>query len=288
MVNGMSALLTLPDAWEDVYWRSPTTQQQLVVTDTYGLCMGIICHISGAMLAPNSHHRAALATAALLQVLQLVWLYRHRRSYFKLRMAVTLMQRLRWLMARYLLAIRGSMLQQFLVKNYSQAGIRTFLAATVLSPVMSLISSMNHQLPFRLQLILITAGLGIEASGAWQQSVKVLELSGMEPVAQRICRGATQMLLIPWAFPERNTEELCMRHGATFTVVILTLLLSVLLPLQLVYWHEYSSKSSFMLQVGTAHAHQASHTGAFSTALFCWAWCAIACALTLLYLSVLN
>jgi hypothetical protein len=124
--------------------------------DKWGLLLGVLLHCVGAVNASSRAswraHLLIFACAVALQLLQLLWLFSARDSYSRCRTAINVAQRLRWLLVKFII-IRDIPSMEYLVRKHSVGGIppgmRALAHGSLVSPLLLLLNTMNHTLPFR-------------------------------------------------------------------------------------------------------------------------------------------
>jgi hypothetical protein len=149
----LSLFLTLPHGLEESFWAAPRTRQQLAQSDRWGLLIGIAAHSMGAAVGLEPLNRLVFAATVAAQLAQLLWLHLAAASYARHRATITVVQRLRWMLVKFLTSVYTPGLEARMARNHFSGGeapgVRALAATTLLSPLMLLLSSLNHALPLR-------------------------------------------------------------------------------------------------------------------------------------------
>lgn len=245
----MDLLLRLPKHHEQKFWQSAAAIRYFVVMDTIGLLLGVLSHYVAMRQCKRPVPLAVLALAAVLQICQLTWLWSARKSYMRRRQTLQIIQRARWLLVVLCLNVYISGIERIIVHNASTkpGGLRAFVASALLSPIYNLASSLNHSLPYRLQVPFVLAVPLIEALGGFQQQQRIMKLAGMDATIKQACIAAHQLMLTPMTLDEMHSINLCRHKPDVFVIVLCMLLVGAVLPLVLAYTFERAAKVNFLL-----------------------------------------
>jgi hypothetical protein len=152
--DDLGLFLALPSGdLERSFWAAPRTQQQLAHADRAGLLIGIAAHCLGAAVALQPFNRLLFCATVGAQLAQLAFLCLGAAWYARHRTAITVAQRLRWMLVKFWTTVHTPGLEARMAHNHfsggEQPGARALAATTLLSPLMLLLSTLNHALPLR-------------------------------------------------------------------------------------------------------------------------------------------
>lgn len=181
---------------------------------------------------------------------------RMRKTYLKNRMGWNLLQRIIRLGFYVLIAWSPAYehTYSFMVDGErmgSHGSWRSLLTSAFLVPVMAMLNTMNHPLPFFWQ----TAAVGIKLSLDLvyilpRAAVRRLRLQGHGDRAHSACVvldntvGLLANVLPPE--PHTNLSAACGQHSLEFILTFTCVVISVLLPLHLTFWYERRCKAVFL------------------------------------------
>lgn len=250
----MNAFLTLPTEVEARYWQAPETQRQLAIIDTCGLALGLI--INGALTLAHWREKGLTAPPimfwfAVAQLPQLLLLAYRRPFYMKYRTLITLLQRVRWFIGvRRLLCQDMVLTMELLVPvHHSMARMGTWKAVLAMVGyinVPALLSSLNHPLGFKLQLLMALC-LFVAEAGALVHQTQALRLSGTAHLAQPACWALHSCLFAPIAHHTDLSMGACQSEIVDrFMLMFALVVVGIIVPVQLSYWHEYTCKRLFL------------------------------------------
>jgi hypothetical protein len=149
----MGLFLNLPPHLERSFWEAPRTRKQVATSDQWGVLVGVAAHYLGAEAVMHPTGRLLCSGAMALQLLQLLWVRLARDSYSRHRVAINVAQRLRWLLVKFVANRATPGLEERVARKYCaggcHSGMSALTATTLPGPLLLLLSTLTHALPFR-------------------------------------------------------------------------------------------------------------------------------------------
>lgn len=243
----------------------------------------------GLVKASDRGFRWTMLATSLLQLLQALWVVFHSYSYSRWRLSVTWLQRARWALilalTTFLSCSGGStssdLPSEFIIQHVrgDPGTWRAFFAISLLVPCLGMLCALVHPLPLKHELLgaLLMAVPYIKLWLPYQ--LAALKLFDVKSHAQQACHHIQTGMTAPFAHlhlhQQASVATICDGpHAASMALSALFVLLAVLLPLQLVVWQEEGSFRQALQ--ASAGRHAAPGLPFIITAMFFWAWCAIA------------
>ncbi len=238
----MDTFLSMPHDLDRQFCASQSMQEQQIAWDTVGLMIGLLTNVLGIIGYGKGFGALNCKVGATCQFMQLIWLHRHRRSYTKCRYWVMVLQRLRW-MAGQAMITKALTAQQLSTSFFKRAtsspgSWRAFVSIVVSSQLPSLVSSICHLLPFKTQLVLATVSLSFDLSAFHFRKVEIMKMAQLDVLVPAACSFIRKALLFPRSAVLEQLPDSCVHGGVSFILVYSNIVLGLLLPLQVTYWHE--------------------------------------------------
>jgi hypothetical protein len=166
------------------------------------------------------------------------------------RLVVTLAQRFRWMaIFVYMATTRAteSLFDSIASQVFSGTGHWKLLVAVIGWVTLPfLLNSINHPLSFRLQLIFSFIKAAMYVRFALPHQLKAIEMYGLRKLIKPSCQMLHSLLCPAAPSYEHSNQQLCSSNNAELLLIFMFLLIAVILPLTLMYWHEYSCKVAFL------------------------------------------
>jgi hypothetical protein len=275
VVCSMARCLGLPDPLTQKFWSCASTEQVIANIDRWGLATGILINatILKFFCVDYSHQNQTKPLVVLLptslvlalQCYQMVAVShtRMRKTYLKNRMRWTLLQRIIRLCFYGLVAWSPAFDQtyRYMVHDErlgSHGSWRSLLSSALLVPVMSMLNTINHPLPFYWQTAAVCIKLSMDLVYIVPRTAVRLRLQGHGDRAHSACVvldntvGLLANVLPPE--PHTNHSAACGQRSLEFILSFTCVVISVLLPLHLTFWYERRCKSAFLRSQRSRHS----------------------------------
>jgi hypothetical protein len=244
----MDGMLRLHGDSESEFWTWHATTYQTQLLDMLGLTfsLGTSLLIASSTRPPHVYKQICFASGISILV-QMLWSLLHRRSYMRCRVAAMAAQRLRWYCVALWMstrsispwdAVRGSIRGSFASEGPSTWA--EFAAIAGYAPMVVLRQSFAFPLPYRHTLVSAGFLFANYLIIILHQQIHAAELLNLQRFTTATCMATPFVVL-------SITQQICSsKAGLVLSLMYLFALLGMLLPLQLVYWHEKAGKEMFL------------------------------------------
>lgn len=244
----MDGMLKLHGDSESDFWTWHATTYQTQLLDMLGLSfsLGTSLLIASSPRPPHVYRQLCFASAISL-VVQMLWSLLHRRSYMRCRVAAMAAQRLRWYCIAIWMstrsispwdAVRGPI--HFSFASEGPSTWAEFAAIAGYPPMVVLRQSFAFPLPYRHTLICAGFLFANYLIVILHQQIHSAELLNLQRFITATCMATPVVAL-------STRQQVCSsKAGQVLSMMYLFALLGMLLPLQLVYWHEKAGKERFL------------------------------------------
>lgn len=248
----MDLLLRLPPALENQFWSSDSCRKQQRILDQFGLLLGLLTNTLWSNASSRCGMHVAMRMTFCVQVAHLTWLWSDTASYMRWRLVVALAQRFRWLAVFVYSATTlatESMFDSITSQVFSATGNWKLLVGVIgLATLPFLLNSINHPLSFRLQLIFSFIITALYLQFALPHQLRAIEMYDLRKLIKPSCQVLHSLLCPAAPAYEHSNQQLCSSNNAELLLIFMFLLIAVILPLTVMYWHEYSCKVAFLRQ----------------------------------------
>lgn len=242
-------LLRLPQPLEAQFWTSPVVVKQLTLFDFAGIFFAVVTNLWAAFTVKVSLSSMFYSSAAFLQLLQLLWMWRDSKSYFKHRNTITVLQRLRGLVVSLLI---GLSLETRLVHPFGaqmlanpQASWTSTASITLMTPTATLMSALYHSSPFK-HLVYLSAIAFLVDCCAFHHHKRILyQATKAQPLLAQTCSKLHAALSLPMA-AMHPSFTICPTHAMYIIPAFVYIFVAILIPLQVTYWQEEAAKYYYL------------------------------------------
>jgi hypothetical protein len=279
---------------EQEYWSSPSTHNSLRIVDTLGLILGVSSAIGICIQAWGRDFPCIPSIIGMImQMAQLIWLLCYNNSYMRVRLSLMLVQRVRWMVVVFILysmpTSRLYGLSKF-TRMASASGhtgsIEAFGTVLLTQPILALLACANHPLPFKHQAAMSVITIIFYTKHMHHHQVTAVEIFQLQGWVEPTCRQLQAALLAPLPGNLATPTHICSCTGTTsFVMMYVFVLIAVILPLHLHYWHENASKAAWLKARGVPGL-QALPVPAIIWVAYAWAQSMIAWVVLAIYAAV--
>ncbi len=276
------------------YWSSSSTHNTLRIVDTLGLILGMCFNTWTGITARRTGLPCSPSIlGGTLQTAQFIWLHCYMRSYMHVRLSLTVLQRVRYMVAISIL-FSVSTPQLFTFPKYTrmepstdnEGSIRVFGTVLLVPPLSALLACVNHPLPFKHQVAMSVITLIFYTKHMHHHQVAAVDIFQLQGWVEPTCRQLQAALLAPLPGSSGIPEHICSQPGnAAFLMMYIFILLVAILPVHLAYWYEIASKAAWLKARGVL-VPQASPLPAIMWVAYAWAQSITAWGLLAVYIAI--
>ena len=247
-----------PARLETEFWASSSVSATLRSLDCMGIFLSVIINLSLARLhARNESYSCAPLIALASGAVQLWLMWGVKPFYERHRHRIQMFQRVMRLVPAcvYVVNIRAGVTMLSAVAHAAwssgELGQRRLLAAALLGePGLAVLSALNYNVPFKLQLVLFGVKLVLDLFAVAPAMACTIKLLGLEPFAGPWCMGVEAVAAVFFAISPPNAlhaaGSMCAVRAARFLPAAMLLWLGGMLPLLCTWWFEARLKLQFI------------------------------------------
>jgi hypothetical protein len=219
------------------------------VLDFAGIIFAVVTNLWAASSVETSLSLMCYSVAALLQLLQLLWMCRDSNSYFKQRNTITVLQRLRGIAVSLMIGLRTEtrLVHPFGAKMLAnpQVGWTSTASVTLMTPTATLMSALYHPAPFKHLIYLSVLAFLVDCCAFHHHKHILYHAIKAQPLLAKTCSKLNAALAVPMAAMNPNFS-ICPTHAMYIIPAFVYILVAILIPLQVTYWQEEAAKLYYL------------------------------------------